>query len=54
MKRYRDNVLIGIKVDKENGILYVSTMHDIQEGKIQRRVHSGRLKRFSVDNNEET
>lgn len=52
VKRYKDNVLVGIKVDKENGILYVSTMHDIQEGKIQRRLHSGRLKQFIVDNNE--
>lgn len=49
VKRYKDNVLIGIKVDKENGNLYVSTMHDIQESKIERRLHGGRLKEFSVD-----
>ena len=27
---------MGIKLDEENGYLYVSTMHDIQEGKINR------------------
>lgn len=49
IKRYRDNILVGIKLDEENGYLYVSTMHDIQEGKIKRRLHSGRIKEFSVD-----
>ena len=50
IKRYRDNVMIGIKLDKENDYLYVSTMHDIQESKIQRRLHSGRIKEFKIDN----
>lgn len=52
IKRYKDNILIGIKLDEENGYLYVSTMHDIQEGKINRRLYSGRIKEFSVDTNE--
>lgn len=52
VKRYKDNVLIGVKVDKENEILYVSTMYDIQESKIQRRLFSGRLKEVSVDKDE--
>ena len=34
IKRYKDNILVGIKLDEENGYLYVSTMHDIQERKI--------------------
>ena len=50
VKRYRDNILLGIKLDKENDYLYVSTMHDIQESKINRRLHSGRIKEFIVDN----
>lgn len=50
IKRYKDNILVGIKLDAENGYLYVSTMHDIQEGKISRRLYSGRIKEFSVDN----
>lgn len=54
IKRYKDNILVGIKLDEENGYLYVSTMHDIQEGKINRRLHSGRIKPFSVDTKDET
>lgn len=49
IKRYKDNILVGIKLDIEKNYLYVSTMHDIQEGKIQRRLHSGRIKKFEVD-----
>lgn len=52
IKRYADNVLVGIKLDSEEGYLYVSTMHDVQEGKIARRLHSGRIKPFSVDKEE--
>ena len=50
IKRYKDNVMIGIKLDIDGEYLYVSTVHDIQEGKISRRLHSGRIKEFSVDN----
>ena len=50
IKRYRDNVMIGIKLDADKGYLYVSTMHEIQEKKIERRLFSGRIKKFSVDN----
>ena len=46
--------MIGIKLDKDNDYLYVSTMHDIQESKIQRRLYSGRIKEFKVDNAENT
>lgn len=49
IKRYRDNILIGIKLDKDNDYLYVSTMHDISESKIQMRLFSGRFKEFNVD-----
>ena len=49
IKRYKDNILVGIKLDHENGYLYVSTMHDIQEGKISRRLYSGRIKEFTID-----
>ena len=52
IKRYSDNVLIGIKLDADGEYLYVSTMHDIQESKISRRLYSGRLKEFSIDNEE--
>ena len=49
IKKYADNVLIGIKLDTNEEYLYVSTMHDIQESKISRRLHSGRLKKIPVD-----
>ena len=35
------------------GVLYVSTMHDVQEGKISRRLFSGRIKEFVVDKDED-
>lgn len=49
VKRYSNNVMIGIKLDTDGEYLYVSTMHDIQESKIQRRLFSGRLKQVTVD-----
>ena len=50
IKRYKDNVMIGIKLDTDGEYLYVSTVHDVQESKIARRLHSGRIKEFSIDN----
>lgn len=52
IKQYADNVMIGIKLDTDGDYLYVSTMHDVQESKITRRLHGGRLKKFSVDKGE--
>jgi hypothetical protein len=52
IKCYEENVMIGIKLDIDEKYLYVSTMHDVQESKIQRRLFSGRIKKFSVDNKE--
>lgn len=49
IKRYKDNVMIGIKLDKDGDYLYVATMHDIQEKKIERRLYSGRIKEFRID-----
>lgn len=53
IKEYGDNILVGIKMDCDGEYLYISTMFDIQEGKIKRRLHSGRLKKMKVDNLEE-
>lgn len=52
VKRYADNVMIGIKLDTDGNYLYVSTMHDIQESKISRRLYSGRLREFSIDSDQ--
>jgi|GEM_PF-83933 hypothetical protein len=49
IKRFKDNVMIGIKLDIYGNYLYVSTMHDVQESKIQRRLHGGRLKEINKD-----
>ena len=49
IKRYDENVLIGIKLDVSGGYFYVSTMHDVQEAKIVRRLHSGRIKEVLID-----
>lgn len=54
IKKYEDNVMVGIKLDSDREYLYVSTMHDIQESKITRRLHSGRIKEFSIDNVQKT
>lgn len=35
---------LGIKLDKDGDYLYVATMHEVQESKIVRRLHSGRIK----------
>lgn len=39
-------ILVGIKLNINEKYLYVSTMYDIQEAKILRRLHSGRLVKF--------
>ena len=45
VKKYDDNVLLGIKLDTDGEYFYVSTMYDVQESKVMRRLHSGRLKK---------
>lgn len=54
IKQYDDNVLLGIKLDTSKNYFYVSTMFDIQESKIARRLHSGRIKKIHVDNPKES
>lgn len=49
IKRYKDNVMIGIKLDTDGEYFYVSTVHDVQESKIARRLYSGRIKEFAID-----
>lgn len=43
------NILIGIKLDIDDNYLYISTMYDVQESKIKRRLHSGRIKKITID-----
>ena len=46
VKKYKDNILLGIKVDLSSNSLYISTMFDLQESKLQRRIYSGRLVKY--------
>ena len=41
--------MIGIKLDKDGDYLYVATMHEVQESKIIRRLHSGRIKKITAE-----
>lgn len=49
IKCYKDNIILGIKLDSDGEYLYISTVYELQESKIARRIHSGRIKAFSVD-----
>lgn len=43
VKCFKDNILLGIKVDMTNDKLYISTMFDISDSKLKRRLNSKRL-----------
>ena len=47
VKRLDVNLLVAVKLDVQNNYLYVASMYNISEGKIARRVHSGRLIKIS-------
>ena len=46
VKCFNDNIQIGIKLDAANNYLYVATLFDVTDSKIEKRIESGRLKRF--------
>ncbi|MCL2019712.1 MAG: PBECR2 nuclease fold domain-containing protein [Oscillospiraceae bacterium] len=46
IKVLKRNVLVAVKIDGKSDYLYVATVHDIQESKLQRRLHSGRFKKI--------
>ncbi|MHC1748212.1 MAG: hypothetical protein AB9856_07470 [Cellulosilyticaceae bacterium] len=47
VKKYDDHILIAIKLDKDSNGLYVASLYEVKDSKISKRLHSGRLKRFS-------
>lgn len=47
IKQYEDNILVGAKFDLNNNCLYISTMHQISNKDIEKRLRTGRLKSFS-------
>ena len=44
IKKFEDNILIGIKLDTEGDYLYIATLHDVTDAKIAKRLANGRLK----------
>ena len=46
VKKYDENILIAIKLDKDSNGLYVASLYEVKDSKISKRLHSGRLKPF--------
>lgn len=46
IKTFGDNIQIAIKLDSNNGYYYIATIHEVSNVKIQKRIQSGRLKKF--------
>lgn len=49
VKRLGQNVLAAVKLDPDGQYLYVSSLYNLKESKLQRRVNSGRLKAFGAE-----
>lgn len=47
IKVYDRNMLISITLDTDDDYLYVSSIYDINQSKLERRINSGRLLRYS-------
>lgn len=46
-KVYADNVLLAIKLDTSKNYYYIASLYSITEGKLNNRLKSGRLKKFT-------
>ena len=46
VKVFSKNLMVCIKLNQDRNYLYVASMYDITEGKLQNRIKSGRLKFF--------
>ena len=51
IKRFSDLILLSVNLDIKNGYLYVSSLYDIEDAKLERKRHSGKLFQF-IDNHE--
>ena len=47
VKCYDENIQIAIKLDKDSNGLYVASLYNVKNSRIQQRLHSGRLKPFT-------
>ncbi|MFZ2539311.1 MAG: hypothetical protein WAX04_10475 [Oscillospiraceae bacterium] len=54
IKCYDENIKVAVKLDTRKNYLYVASLYDIKDAKLQTHLHSGRLKEFnkSVDTDE--
>ena len=39
-----DNIMVAIELDKEENYLYISSMYEWKQSKLERRIYSGRVK----------
>ncbi len=46
VKIFDKNILLAIKLDIDENYLYVASLFDINQKKIERRLNTGRIKRF--------
>ena len=46
VKKYMDHEMVCIKLDSKKGYLYVASVYEITEAKLNNRVNSGRLKKY--------
>lgn len=49
IKSYKDNIILCAKLNSDGKSMYVATMYDIPSKKIDRFLHSGRIKRVDGD-----
>ena len=52
IKTFDKNILVGIKLNTDENYLYVYTIHEVQESKLNRRLYSGRIKKINIDEND--
>ena len=48
IKIFDENIQLAIKLDKKQGYLYVASLYDVKQSKIDRRLTSGRLKKYDI------
>ena len=49
VKCYSENILVAVKLDIKDEYLYVASVYDITDSKLQRRIKSKRLIKTAVD-----
>lgn len=42
-----DNILVAVKLDKNDNHLFVASLYNISNAKLQNRLNSGRIKRYT-------